>query len=729
MKFLHPTDLALSLFASDDLPPRAHVRVARHLGRCEACFSYVAALRSTSAVAKALAAPRADEADLVRIRARREAGERVILPSAVAGLPRASYRVAWPIVAAAVLLITVLFFSSARDLPAGAVESELIITPEAPQPGDRVSVTYRPIPSLFVREDRLILRGGIHTPRSESYGRGIKVVVLDTLMRDGSGAFRGTFALADSVVFVSMAVEDTRAAVVDDRTGRPWEVLLHGPDGKPTFEALAQRENHYMGRSWEEAYATARRKAELYPEQMRSWSHLEFFESQVLGKAAADSAAAARLPHIQALLAAYTAAPSVSAEELDVIVFRAYAQGDTAAWDYWYDRILREAPHHEQTVQQATVRAVGKYPRNPAKWDERLLADFEEIWLRHGPVTGSGHLIFQAALGASKQANNVTAYRRWAHRLMTADPSVTRYYGARFLRYAELRSEGLDILRGQLMAVERDARPLDMTREAHARAIAAERRRILAAIGRGLLDSGNARGGLDTLALAVNDGWDLALFQEVASGRTKAGDTAGALEIHAKIAADPRTSVAHRDSMATLGARMLGATPWTSLVAEARRFMIETVMAASTVRLVLGEPSLIDGAGQPIRLRDLIADKPALVVYWSRFCAPALGALARIDSTATILRSQGAAAFLIVDEPPSAELAAFLKERNVVSPVYHDVNREVANAFRNFGTPAYYVLDPAGRIRFTRASTEDELVVQITAVRAEQPGGNARSGS
>lgn len=727
MKFLHPTDLALSLFASDDLPPRAHVRVARHLGGCEACFTYVAAVRSTSTIAAALPAPLANPAELVQIHARRAAGERVILPSAAADLPRASHSVAWPIAAAVVLLIAVAFFSSARDLPAGAVESELIITPEAPQAGNRVSVTYRPIPSLFAREDRLVLRGGIHTPRSESYGRGIKVVVLDTLMRDGSEAFRGTFALPDSVVFVSMAVEDTLAAVVDDRTGRPWEVLLHGPDGKPTFEALAQRENHYMGRSWEEAYATARRKAELYPEQMRSWSHLEFFESQVLGKAAADSAAAARLPHIQALLAAYTAAPSVSAEELDVIVFRAYAQGDTAAWDYWYDRIRREAPHHPQTIQQATIRASGKYPRNTN--NRSLLGDLEEIWQRHGPLTGSGHLIFQSALRAANQAEDVAAYRRWAHRLMTADPSVTSYYGARFLRYPELRGEGLAILREQLFSVERDGPSLGQTRAAHARAIAAERRRILAAIGRGLLDSGNQRAALDTLALAVSDGWDLALFQQVAATRMAIGDTVNAVLLQAKIAADPRTSRETRDSIAGLAGRIVGTRAWMDSVASARRFMSQTLMASSVVRLVPGEPSLINGAGQPVRLRDLIADKPALVVYWSRFCGPALEVLARIDSTATILRSQGAAAFLVVDEPPSAELTAFLQERKVVSPVYHDVSREVANAFRNFRTPAYYVLDPAGRIRFTWASTEDELLVQITAVRAEQPRRNARSGS
>lgn len=725
MMFIHPTDLTLSLFITDDLAPGARRRVAAHVGSCEKCFAYVAAMRSTAAIAAALPAPGASDDGIASFRARRSASERVLLPSATADEPRPARRVAWPIAAAAVLIIAAAVFSSAPELSAVAADSELMMSPAAPRAGDSVKVIYRPIPSLFPREDRLVLGASARTRHSQAYYRGVQEIVLDTLTRDGTGAFRGAFVLPDSVVFASLVLEDTAATVVDDRTGRPWELMVHGADGRPTFETLEQRQNHYMGRSWEEAYASARRKAELYPNQIRSWTELEFFEGQVLGKAAADSAASARLARVNELVAAYRVAQSVPSDELGELAFRAYAQKDTTAWDYWWERLRREAPNHSQTVQQATIRAFGKYPRNPDKWDERLLGDFEEIWRQHGPVSESGHVIFQAALSAAAQAKDFQAYRRWQHRRMVADPSVVHYAASGFLRFPELREEGLAILRRELMTARSDNRPAGRTRQAHARAIAAERRQLYAAIGRGLLESGNKRGALDTLALAVSDGWDLALLQQVAAARMATGDTVSALFLHAKIAADPRTSAVRRDSMAALGRRILGASVWADSVVGAGLFMGKTLLTASRLRFVTGEPEVLDNAGQTMKLRDLTANKPALVVFWSRFCGPALEALPRIDSVATVLRSQGVPAFLVVDEPPSAELTAFLKKHKVASPVYHDKRREAANAFRNFGTPAYYVLDPAGRIRFTWASTEDELLVQIAAVRGERTSGAA----
>lgn len=722
MKLFHPTDLTLSLFASDDLALRRRRRVAAHLGRCEKCFASVASIRSIAGTAATLPGPTSVTTDIDRIRARLEAGDRVILPPPVADVPRASHRVTASIAAAAALVVAVALFSSAPRLRAVAVESDLTFTPAAPRTGDTIRVTYRPIPSLFQREDRLVLRASVRTRHSKPYYRGVEEVVLDTLLRDGSEVFRGAFRLPDSVVFAFLVVEDTAAAVVDDRTNRPWEAMVHGVDGTPTFEALEQRQNAYMGLSWEEAYATARRKAELYPGRFGSWTELEFFERQVLDKDAADSAALERLPRINALVAAYRAAPSVAPDELADLTWRAYAQKDTAEWDYWWERLRREAPNHPQTVQQATIRAFGKYPRNADKWDERLLGDLEKIWRQHGPVTGSGHVIFQAALGASAQANDFQAYRRWSHRMMAADPTGVRYRASAFLRYPELREEGLAMLRQYLVRVHADSRPAGRTREAHARAIAAERRQVFAAIGRGLLESGNQRGALDTLALAVSDGWDLALFQQVAAARMETGDTVGALFLHAKIAADPRTSTARRDSMAALGRRILGANAWADSVSGAGLFMSKTLLRSSETRLVTGEPQVLNAAGHKTSLRDLIANKPALVVFWSRFCGPALDALPRIDSVATVLRAQGVPAFLILDEPPSAELTAFLKEQKVATPVYHDTRREASNAFRSFGTPAYYVLDPKGRIRFTWARTEDDLLVQVAAVAGEQPG-------
>jgi hypothetical protein len=52
-------------------------------------------------------------------------------------------------------------------------------------------------------------------------------------------------------------------------------------------------------------------------------------------------------------------------------------------------------------------------------------------------------------------------------------------------------------------------------------------------------------------------------------------------------------------------------------------------------------------------------------------------------------------------------------------PVLYDFKREVATALRNFGTPAYYVLDEYGRIRFNHVNDVNDILLQVAAIQAE----------
>jgi hypothetical protein len=49
-------------------------------------------------------------------------------------------------------------------------------------------------------------------------------------------------------------------------------------------------------------------------------------------------------------------------------------------------------------------------------------------------------------------------------------------------------------------------------------------------------------------------------------------------------------------------------------------------------------------------------------------------------------------------------------------PVLYDSKREVGAALRNFGTPAYYVLDEQGRIRFNQVSEVNDVLLQVAAI-------------
>jgi hypothetical protein len=57
---------------------------------------------------------------------------------------------------------------------------------------------------------------------------------------------------------------------------------------------------------------------------------------------------------------------------------------------------------------------------------------------------------------------------------------------------------------------------------------------------------------------------------------------------------------------------------------------------------------------------------------------------------------------------------------------YLDSHGEMTTAFNSWGTPAYYVLDSEGRIRFAATSDAEEVLARAEAVRLEG-GGMARN--
>ena len=73
-----------------------------------------------------------------------------------------------------------------------------------------------------------------------------------------------------------------------------------------------------------------------------------------------------------------------------------------------------------------------------------------------------------------------------------------------------------------------------------------------------------------------------------------------------------------------------------------------------------------------------------------------------------------------MEEPRSAALDQFIRERGLRIPVYYDARKEVSPALNQWGTPAYFLLDGAGRVRFRRADPVDELLVQAEALLAAE---------
>jgi hypothetical protein len=716
LPLLHPRLDHIARLADGTLEPRARRRVGGHVGRCPRCQATLRFVRRLRDEAERLPTPPLPEGVLERALASRAAGERTILPLHAPGDVRRRRPVlvaATGAAAAAVALFALL--TPQREGMASEAESVLTLSPAAPRVGERIAVSYRPANPALARAERLVLRARMRSPNGSGYGEGAFTRTVDTLVRADDGSFRGSVALPDSVVYAALAVEDVSAEIVDDRGGRAWDVVRHGADGRPLLAGLKQREEDFMGRSWEEAYATARRKAELYPGSIAVWSDLEFYERAVLGREAADSIAAVRRPRVDSMVQRYQGQREVPLGELSALVWRAHSARDSVAEAYWYGRLEAVDPHDPQVAQIAAVRLAGRYWKSaPAV----LMDSLEILWRRVAPLHGPGSIVASIGEQLAVQQGDSAAYGRWIDRLPGMSPARS---GSMLVRMEGTREEGMRRLR---LALERpataDARPLSSTVAQFRRQVEEGRRRTLGTLGEALIAAGRVRPGLDTLALATAAGWDLPLLKRVAAQRLALGDTAGALPVQARIAVDPRTPAAEAARIARVGTRRMGAARWASTRAAARAAMIREVMAGAEVQAIRGAPRVQDAGGAWRPVRETIAGKPTLLVFWSRNCGYALEAAGRIDSVAARLRAAGVATYLVTDEAPSPALAQVLAEKKFTIPVLHDSRRELGGSLRNFGTPTYYVLDPAGRVRFDRVNEVDDLLLQFAALDASR---------
>jgi len=705
----------------------AHVRGC---ARCQSEMRFAAAVDRIGST-PARAAPRAL---LDRALASRGAGERRILGSAQVHAPQkiilTTGRAVAATIAASIVLIAVVILGRPVEVAAGAADSELRITPENVRPGDTVRIEYRPGGGLFPNAGILALRARLRVPGDGAYSSvpPSRVRRVALLRRTSNGVFEGYFVLPDSVVFAAMAVEDTTGTRVDDNARRLWEVLAHGGDGNPLYDALEQRVEYSYGRSWEEGYGTAKELTRLYPEAVGAWELRESFERFIYGDSAADSLGKAYKGKLNALIAAAKARPSLSSSEIGTIFFRKYAAlfnnrgtpKDSIEFRYWLDRLRREYPHHPQLAQYyATTfsRADWNRPRF-------VLDSLEKLYPQFTPIREQGRSLLVVAIQAVSSSHDDSLFRIWRERWVSLEPADSAYQMALALTSRpSLRKDGMTALRA-LLAGPAEAlispRGLQESAAQYLRRAQDARRTALAALGRALVSEGHLSEALDTLRIAARGGaWDLELFRTLAGAFAGAGDSAAAERIRVRLAVDPRTPVDTATVIRAAGHARLGVPVWDSLANLARREMYDRLLTRSVVRAVRGTPTIMSNDGRSVAFRDLTANRPAVVIFWSRHCAWALEALPAITSVAERLDRTGKrVVFVVDDETPSNDLRAFMHSKKWTLPIYYDGRGELKQAFANFGTPAYYVLDSSGRIRFDWADGEAELIAQLDAITA-----------
>ena len=741
MPFTHP---ALSQLAELLSQPQ-HAKDATVLAHVRSCTRCQESLRFCQRVMKhGMEIPEPAPAGdlLARILASRAAGERRLLhvpagdhfesssdeagPLTKQALPGTQRLRRVGMMAAAVLALLVLVVSTRSDLRASTSRSELIVTPPAPQEGATLTVVYKPVSPALGKADSLRLRGRFRTPADDAYQGGIpdSQVVSAAILRKTGDRFTGSFTLPPGVVMASLAVESIDASVVDANDTRLWEVMVHDKGGVPLFDALYQRANEMMGRSWEEAYASARRATELYPGRIGGWTYREFFESAIYSAARAESLGRAYASLRDSLIADARAGAPISRDDIGSVFYRvAVARRSPNATDkdrealaYWWERITREYPKHEQIAQYVAFDFTKEQRATP----RFILDSLERAYQHLKPLHGPGFNLSNSAMQAAREVRDAAAERLWFERVYAGSTDSVRAVAMMLAGKAEYRAEGMDALRTLARAPDSTlvpSRSIFWNREEYARRVDQARRRLLAALGEALIANGGVRAGVDTLGLAVEGSWDAQVHPSLLAGFRKAGDSAGIQRMLARLTVDPRTSPHSAALYADEGKGRMGETGWQEALDRETRELHQAVMARSMIKSPRGNPTLVDSRGIEIALNRITDGKPAVVVFWSRDCGWALQALPEIARVAGRLDAAGTPVIMVNTTADTAGVAEFLTKGGWKLPVYYDARGTMTEGFSNFGIPAYYVLDRSGRIRFDRVEDVQELITLAAAVR------------
>jgi thiol-disulfide isomerase/thioredoxin len=714
-RLTHPSERALKRYAEDESTSSERIRVRDHLGGCPTCRSYVQFCRELSASAKVLPVPAVDPHTLERIHQRLRQGDVVLLPAAESKAPRLSARALGTVAAAVVLSVGVWLLMPSPQLTAGTNVGELRFSPAQPQAGARVAVEYRSAAELSA-EKTLLLRARYRTTLNEGYNWGMKQYVVATLVRDGRGVFRGTVQLPDSVVYAAFAVEDAGGRRVDSNGRKLWELLIHDARGRPTYDALTQREHDLHGRDWELALATAEQRAALYSDRPAAWAELMFFQEVVRGKAYLDSVMPSHIARLRTFHRKLAGKPTLKFE--DIYGMRDYARdvdstllGDPEIPRYWRDLLIRDSSDHRLSLWNRMWR-LNRQALDDSLAAPAALASFEALWQRHRlPRRGAAQVGRQIA----RAARDTAAILQWSDRFVAENWLAANWVYRTMSGYPSLRDEALLRVRSLLRLLDMPGdslRSLELNRAEFRTNAKKETREALVTVGEILIGQGDVRQGLDTLDLATRDGWDVELFSRAAIARLAAADTAGAARTFAMVAADPGASRQASDSLRRLV--RLDAGAWKTLVESARATIPARVAERAVHKRISRSIRVARPDGTVEDFISLVRGRPTVVVFWSRYCGFAVIALPRIEELKRQLADHGISLVLLINEPPSDDFRRYASEKAITPTMYHDSWSEGLRAFNAAGSPLYFVLDAEGTIRFEYTSLERVLAEAVT---------------
>ena len=720
-RWWHPRRITLHRYADRVLDVSAIRSVSEHLIACRICKHEVERVKELGEMARAEMGPASTSAMLEHIVARREAGERVILP--LEDKAPASTRRQWSLAAAAAIVAiagsAALLVS--RNATAAGGDGDVAFSPVNPRPGAQVDAVYRPS-ERFVGDSVLMLRArfaGASRDLPTGYAPTPATVERFVMQRAPNGRFHARFTFPTTAVHASFAVENAEALRVDSRRGALWELVAGDVDGRPTFDALRAATTERIG--WDAKHRAARALVAAFPDSISAWETLTFTSNVAQGETDTTLLAAARKALIRFDERARHSG-KVDVSTVSSLQALSNTVHDSARMDYWQAYALKTAPRSRLGALLRAVAIVRTGFRDSLA-RVRALPALEKLWQDVGAVDPS---FTTFGLQGAEHAGDPAAIARWGRRyrdMMHDSPDSRRWVGGELVKYAAPRQDGLAMLRSLLVPVDvvtdrrrrlRQAAP-DRQRE-----LDEDRAAVLQQIGEGLLADGRHEAALDTLRLAGRTGWSPQRFRDIASASLSAGDSADAAQMLALVAVDPETPPAFADSArARLGTYGRGAS-WSAMLAQGQVTMRERILATATRTPLRADRVHLRMATGEARTLAQLADGHVTVV--------AFGAdlehkgspvnLAAMQGLASSLAQQGARVVLIALHPWRPGMVDSLRVRNANIGIVFDDQHEADRAFDAYGFPIFCVVDASGTIRF-RYSQMSALRAQVAALTHE----------
>lgn len=672
MRLGHPDYAALNRFADGDLSRHRRKRVARHLAACERCRAQVTFIRRAGGLARSLEAPELPEDLLDRILHRRAAGDRVILPLTSPGARRPVRRTVATVAAALVVVVGAGVFVSTGLLEAG--RSSLRFEPGQPRAGDTVEITYDGGLS-FEGLERLHLRVRYRTAAGRAWQPTGRI-----MERDAAQNFHTRLPLPDSVVYAAFAVESPNGDRVDHNNRALWDLMVHGPDGQPTLDALTQRYLDVAARDPESFAAgqTADLLVHLYPESPRGW----WAEAVPASRGALyQRGDVGRLARLRQLEKEFTERPPADPDELAFLAWFAATLGDPVAVRHWATEAERRGNRSRWLAQAKLLQVVG-YDRLPP---DQTLQELETIW-REAPIPVPTVADFGWATAV--RSRDWEATLRWLPRYRETRSSWQPVGILEPLREAF----GPDTtLAWALAHAEKELlrtaahRPLNRTVAEHSRALGDARQEMLASMASMAVATDRSQLGR-TLALdGLDAGWETEALATIGTVLLEVGDTANAVTAFARVAADPAGG--------PLPAAVTSVAGWAGTVETARYALIQRVLDESIVQYT-------DTGFRP-------SGAPSVVAF-----------LSQCDEEARALRELPPERVTVYATVNADSVREALKACQLDCPVHPDPGGRIAKAFGVKAYTALFVIDDEGRVRFSH-SDGAEIPRQLMALETQ----------